>query len=1017
VPPTVQVTTRYPGASPADVSRSVALPIEQQVNGVQGMLYMQSTAAADGTYALTVTFAIGTDLDQAQTLVQTRVQAVLASLPQAVQVQGVSVQKRSTAILQIVALTGREARHDSLYLSNYALIAMRDVLARVPGVSAITVFGAGQYAMRVWLDPERLRARALTVQDVTQALQQQSMDVTAGQLGGAPAGDDPARQYTLSVAGRLETEAEFAAVILKAGPGGTVTRLSDVGRVELGAQSYTQVFTLDGRPAAGLAIFQSPDANALEVAAAVRTALDGLARRFPDGVTATVPFDSTAFVRASIAEVYWTLGEAAVLVLLVILVFLKDWRAMLVPATTVPVTILGAFGAMLAFGFGVNLSTLFALVLSVGIVVDDAIVVVERAAHHLAQGRDPREAAAMALDELFAPILGITLVLMAVFIPAALLPGLSGRLYAQFALVIAATAVISAVNAATLKPVQCARWLRAPRPGQAPGRLARAIDRVQAAAERGYVALVARATRRAGLTAAAGLLLVAVSVLGFARIPTGFLPLEDQGYLLVSVQMPPGAALGRTQQTMLAVQRTARALPFVREVIGIAGLSPLEGNATLSSGGVAYVMLKDWSQRHGADADLRSIYERTAAAMDGIEGARLLVIPPPAIQGLGNSGGMTMMAELRDGSTDSARLQSLADRIVAGARQDPALQRAFTPFRADVPQVRLELDRAKAQSLGVNPGDVFGALSTAFGSAYVGQVFRFGRVFQVYAQSDEAWRMTTQALAQVAVRAAGGAMVPLDAVVAARPGTGPAIVTAYNLYPAASILAAPAPAASSGQAMAALQRIAAATLPEGTGFEWTAMSFQEEAAGNLAVFAFGAAVLLVYLVLAGQYESWALPLAVVLGVPLALAGPALALLLLGAANNLYVQIGLVLLIALAAKNAILIVEFAREERQRGTEIVAAAVAAAQARFRPILMTSLAFGIGVVPLLLATGAGANARRSIGLAVFTGMLGATLLGSIAVPAFYVVAQRLSERVARPGAPAARPTQPSLHERTNA
>ena len=1026
VPPTVQVTTRYPGASPTDVMRSVGLPIEQQVNGVQSMLYMQSTSAADGTYALTVTFAIGTDLDQAQVLVQNRVQGVIASLPQPVQAQGVTVQKRSTAILQIIALTSTDARHDSLYLGNYAIINMRDTLARVPGVGSINVFGAGQYAMRIWLDPERLRTRGLTVQDVTQQLQQQNVDVTAGQFGTAPAPADQARQYTLVVAGRLADAGAFEDVILKVGSGGALTRLRDVGRVELGAQSYGQAFTLDGRPAAGLAVFQSPDANALAVASAVHAGLDALRQGFPIGVTASIPFDSTKFVRASVHEVYATLFEAAALVLLVIILFLQDWRAMLVPATTAPVTIIGSFAAMAAFGFSINLSTLFALVLSVGIVVDDAIVVVERAAYHLARGMGRVDAAATALDELFGPIVGITLVLMAVFIPASFLPGLSGRLYAQFAVVIAATAAISAVNAVTLKPVQCATWLRQPRPEHRPSLPFRLFDRAYGALERCYVRAAAGLARHAWFTAAGGLALVAASIVGFARIPTSFLPLEDQGYFLVTVQLPPGAALGRTEQALQRVQEKARTLGFVREVIGIAGVSVLDGNASLSSGGVAYLMLKDWSERHGSDADLRSLYDRIGAALQDLDGARVMVIVPPAIQGLGNVGGFTTMVELRDGSTDFARLQSVVNRVVSAAGDDPALQRVATPFRADAPQVRLDVDRVKAETLGVSVADVFGALSTAFGSSYVGQINRFGRVFQVYAQADQDFRMTARALGQVTVRAASGAMVPLDAVVSARPFAGPPLITSYNLFPAATVIGTPAPGRSSGEATGAVERIVSKTLPRGTGFDWTAMSYQEKAAGNGIALAFGAALVLVYLVLAAQYESWFLPSAVVLGVPLALAGPALVLGALDVSSNLYTQIGLVLLVALAAKNAILIVEVAREERQvRSADIVAAAVTAARTRFRPILMTSLAFGFGVVPLMLAVGAGANARRSIGIAVFTGMVSSTCLGTLVVPAFFVVAQRVSERVGGRrrtlptggSASPLRPAAPPFHKETQA
>ncbi len=1020
VPPTVQVATRYPGAAPADVLQSVALPIEQQVNGVQGMLYMQSTSAADGSYALTVTFAIGTDLELAQTRVQNRVQSVLASLPQPVQAQGVTVQKKSTAILQIVALTSADARHDSLYLSNYAIINMRDVLARVPGVGSINVFGAGQYAMRVWLDPERLRARGLTIQDVTQSLQQQNMDVTAGQLGMPPAPPGQARQYTLTASGRLTDAADFEDVVLKLGAGGAITRLRDVGRVELGAQNYGQAFTLNGQPAAGLAIFQSPDANALEVATAVRASLGALQRQFPAGVAASIPFDSTVFVRAAVHDVYVTLAETAALVLLVIVAFLQDWRAMLVPATTVPVTIIGAFAAMDAFGFSINLSSLFAIVLAVGIVVDDAIVVVERAAAHLARGLDRTNAAASALDELFAPIIGITLVLMAVFIPASFLSGLAGRLYGQFALVIAATAAISAINAVTLKPVQCATWLRSRTPGQRKLLVFRLFERGYGAVERLFVAVAARAARHAVAASCAGLLLAAASIAGVARIPTSFLPLEDQGYLLVSVQLPPGAALGRSAQVLQRVQEQARTLPFVREVIGIAGVSVLDNNASLSSGGVAYLMLKDWSQRHGADADLRSLYERTSAAMNRVAGASTLVIVPPAIQGIGNAGGFTMIVELRDGTQDWTRLAAAANGIVARAGHAPAVGRVDTPFRADAPQVRLDIDRVRAETLGVSVGDVVSALSTAFGSSYVGQVNRFGRVFQVYAQSDQDFRMTARALSQVAVRSASGTMAPLDAVVSAQPSAGPPLITSYNLYPAATVVGAAAPGYSSGEALAAMAGVAHDVLGRGAGFDWTAMAYQEKAVGNGIVLAFGAALLLVYLVLAAQYESWLLPLAVVFGVPIALAGPALAMGALGAANNLYTQIGLVLLVALAAKNAILIVEVARRERRlRGAEIVAAATTAMQARLRPIVMTSLAFGLGVLPLLLAQGAGANARRSIGLAVFTGMLSATCIGTVVVPAFFVVVQRVSERLGervplRPRPPsAARIAQPVQKE----
>ncbi|MEO9189382.1 MAG: efflux RND transporter permease subunit, partial [Acetobacteraceae bacterium] len=579
VPPTVQVITRYPGASALDVMKTVALPIEQQVNGVEGMLYMQSASASDGSYSLIVTFAIGTDLNFAQVLVQNRVSSVLASLPQAVQAQGVNVQKKSTSILEIVTLTSPDRSRDSLYLSNYATISLKDELSRVPGVGNVNVFGAGQYAMRVWLDPDKMQARGLTTQDVGNALAQQSQDVSAGQIGAPPAPSGQAFQYTLNVSGRLDQVEQFEDVIVKTGANGATTRLRDIARIELGAQTYGQIFTLDGKPAAGMAIFLTPGANALAVAGIVKTRMTALARGFPPGVAFSVPFDTTTFVSASIDEVYMTLVETAVLVLLVILVFLQDWRATLVPATTVPVTIIGAFAVMAALGFSVNLSTLFAIVLTIGIVVDDAIVVVEGATHYIEQGMSAHDAAIRAMRELLGPIIGITLVLMSVFIPAAFLPGLTGRLYAQFALVIAATALISAVNAATLKPTQCAMWLRKPIAPERRNAFSRGFNRGYAGLERHYVALIAVMVRRSRLMAVLGLVLGALGVAGIAALPTSFLPLEDEGYLLIAVQLPDGASLERTQHTLDRVGELARAVPGVAQVIGIAGVSVLDNSA------------------------------------------------------------------------------------------------------------------------------------------------------------------------------------------------------------------------------------------------------------------------------------------------------------------------------------------------------------------------------------------------------------------------------------------------------
>ena len=996
VPPTVQVTTRYPGASARTVMDTVALPIEQQVNGVENMIYMQSTSASDGSYTLTVTFKIGTNLDNAQILVQNRVASALSALPQAVQAQGVSVQKRSTAILLFVTLTSPDARYNSLYLANYATINLRDELARLPGVGDVLVFGAGQYSMRIWLDPEKLKARSLNAQDVVAALQQQSQEVTAGQVGMPPTPPPGVDfQYTIVLQGRLTDVGQYENVIVKTGNNGEITRLRDVGRVELGAQTYGQFFALDGKQAAGIGIYQSPGANALEVEHAVKAKMAELAKQFPQGLVYSVPFDTTLFVNASIHEVYKTLVEAAVLVLIVILVFLQDWRAMLVPATTVPVTIVGAFAMMWALGFTVNFSTLFAIVLSIGIVVDDAIVVVEGAAHNVEKGMSGHDAAIRAMNELLGPIIGITLVLMSVFLPAAFLPGLTGRMYAQFALVIAATALLSAINAVTLKPTQSAMWLRPPVPPERRNAFYRGFNAVYARLERNYAGLIHHMVEHAGLMTIVAFAIIGLAVWGLSRVPTGFLPLEDQGYVLVSVQLPDGASLARTQEAMQQVSAIARKDPSVDQVISIAGISVLDNSATLANAGVAYVVLKDWSVRD----DLRTIFARLTPALDAVD-ARVIVLPPPPIQGIGNAGGFTMQVELRDGSTDFAKLQSITSTIVANARSQSALQRVSTSFRAIAPQIRVEVDRVKAQTLHVPVDQVFSTLATYFGSTYVSQFNKFGRVFQVYAQADSKFRLRPRDIENLSVRNQQGDMIPLGTMVKIEPLVGPPLISLYNLYPSSSIIGLPAAGFSSGEAIRLMEQNAAATLPPGTGTEWTAMSYQEKIVGNQMYFVFAMAMLLVYLVLAGQYESWYAPLAVILSVPLALTGPVLVLEMLRIDNNLYTQIGIILLIALSAKNAILIVEVAREHRVNdGKPILEAAVDAARARFRPILMTSFAFILGVAPLVIASGAGASARKSIGITVFSGMIASTCLAVLFVPSLFVVIQRFEEwRAAR-------------------
>jgi HAE1 family hydrophobic/amphiphilic exporter-1 len=997
VPPTVQVTTRYPGASAKTVIDTVALPIEQQVNGVEDMLYMQSYSGSDGTYTLTVTFKIGTDLNFAQVLVQNRVASALSSLPQSVQNQGVTVQKKSTAILLFVTLTSPNATYDSLFLSNYATINIRDELSRLPGVGNVTVFGAGQYSMRVWLDPNKLQVRGLVPQDVIQAIQQQSQQVTAGQVGMPPTPVGQAFQYTLNVNGRLDDASQFEEIIVKTGNNGDVTRVRDVGRVELGAQTYSQVFSLNKKPATGIGVFQSPGANALQVEKAVEKKMAALAAQFPQDVKYDTPFDTTKFVAASINEVYKTLIEAGLLVLVVILVFLQDWRAMLVPATTVPVTIIGAFAAMAALGFTINLSTLFAIVLAIGIVVDDAIVVVEGAAHNIEKGMSSHDAAIKAMDELFAPIIGITLVLISVFLPAAFLPGLTGRMYAQFALVIAATALLSAVNAATLKPTQCALWLRPAVPPEKRNWFYRGFNSVYNRLERGYAGLIGRMVAHANLSVILALILIGIGGYGLSRVPTGFIPIEDQGYLLVAVQLPDGAALDRTQHVLDQVSEIAGKTPGVAQVVSIAGISALDASSSLANAGVAYLILKEWSER-GPGQDLRSLFVGLNQKMTAIEEARILVVPPPPIQGIGNAAGFAMQIQLRDGNADFGKLQAVTGAVVANAQTQSALQRVSSPFRSQVPQLDIDVDRIKTQTLHVTTDQVFSMLASYLGSSYVNQFTKFGRTFQVYTQADSQFRLTPRAIDNLMVRNQQGDMVPLGTLATITPSVGPSLISLYNLYPSATIIGLPSQGYSSGQSMALMEEIAAKTLPPGTGFEWTAMSYQEKAVGNQIYYVFGLAMLLVYLVLAGQYESWYAPISVILAVPLSLLGPMAVLTGLRIENNLYTQIGLILLIALSAKNAILIVEVALELHGRDRKpLLEAAVGAARARFRPILMTSFAFILGVLPLVVASGAGASARKSIGITVFSGMIASTCLAVLFVPTFFVVVQRFENWLA--------------------
>lgn len=918
VPPTIQVTTTYPGADAKTLINTVALPIEQQVNGVEDMLYMQSTSTSGGTYTLIVTFAIGTDLNYAQVLVQNRVQAAMAQLPESVQKQGVVVQQKSTAILQFITLTSKNNEYDGVFLDSYATINMQDELSRLPGVGNVVVFGSGSYAMRVWLDPKKMLAFSLNPSDVLNAISYQNKEVSAGQLGAPPTVGKQAYQFTVNVPGQLSDPKEFENIIIKtidtppdqnssASSSAQVVRIRDVGRVELGSESYNQLANLNGKPTAAIGIFQLPGANALDVAQEVRKAVAKMAKQFPPGLEYSIPFDTTVFVKASIEEVYKTLFEAGILVLIVIVVFLQNFRASLVPATTVPVTIIGTFFAMLLLGYSINLLTLFALVLAIGIVVDDAIVIVEGVTQHIEKGMSPKESSILAMKELFGPIIGITLVLMAVFVPAGFMPGLTGSMYAQFALVIAATAFISAINAMTLKPTQCALWLKAPDTSKPKNIFFQAFDRIYNPIESAYVKFIDRLVHRSGKVCLIGIILVACAIYGLTRIPTGFIPMEDQGYLMLSIQLPDGASLGRTDEVVSRLAKKASEVGGVDNVIAIDGISLLDNNSLLSNAGVIYVIFKDWSVR-GKSENLRALYTKFNAIAKETLDAKVLVVVPPPIQGLGMSGGFQMQVELQDGTFDYRKLQQATDQMINTGRQYPQLQNLMTTFRASVPQVAAPINRTKAESLGVRVADAFDTLQTYLGSSYVNLFTKFGQVFPVYVQADASSRISSEDLRNYYVRNQSGSMVPLGTLTDVGPAVGPSIISLYNLYPSSNINGVAARGYSSGQGIQVMEELAKEQLPPGISYEWTSTAYQEKVAGNLSYFIFALSLVLVYLILSGQYENWLIPSAIILSVPLTLVGTVLALGSLGMDNNMYTQIGLLLLIALATKNAILIVE-------------------------------------------------------------------------------------------------------------
>lgn len=989
-PPTIQVSTNWPGANAKLIQQLVASNIENQVNGVEGMLYMQSFSTDTGTYQLTVTFEVGTDPDMAQVNVQNRVAIALPMLPKAVQAQGVTTKTQSTAILQFVTVTSSDNSRDALFLSNFANLQMQQRLARIPGVAAANVFGVGSYSMRVWLNPEQMKERNLTPEEVMAAINKQNVLLSAGQIGAPPVPPGQAFQFTVNVASAMDTPEQFGAIVLKEN-NGQLTRLRDVARLEMGSQNYSQFFQLGDRPAGGIAIYQLPEANALQVAQAVRDEMEKISKTFPKDIVWGIPFDTTTFVTASIDEVYVTLYEAGLLVLLVIMVFLQNWRITLVPAVTIPVTIIGAFAGMAALGFSINLLTLFAIVVVIGIVVDDSIVVVEGVAKKVEAGMRPKQAAIEAMGELMGPIIGITLVLMAVFLPASFISGITGQMYRQFALVIAITALLSGIAAISLSPAQAGEFIKAPKKGEKPkpkNRFARGFDRGFEAIANRYAGLMHALAKHSTLTALIGLVIIGASIYGLTRVPTGFIPNEDQGYLIATVQLPSGASLERTQSAMNEVRKAVESVPGVDQVVTIGGVSVLDNSSPNPAMGAMYIILKPWDVRGKAKGeDLRSIYQRMSLALHDVQSANARVVLPPAIPGLGMSGGFNLQLLLTDGSNSFAKLEDATNQFVARVNKLPEVAMSFTTFNNNVPQLELTFNPARAETLGVDIGDAYSVLQSYLGSSYVNQFFKFGQTYQVYVQADGPFRTDINQVQKLYVKSRAGDMVPLGSFVEINETFGPTIASQYNIFPTAAVNGAAAPGYSSGQVLAAITQLANEALPEGIGYEWTAMSYQEQLVGNTQILVFALSILLVYLVLAAQYESWVAPLAVLSAVPLALSGIVIALLATKMDNNIYVQIGLVLMIALSAKNAILIVEVAIEALRKGMSAQEAALHASHERFRPIVMTSIAFILGVVPLLTATGAGAVSRFSIGITVFSGMIASTTLAVAIVPIFFI------------------------------